>query len=105
MGYSVAVPFQMLEAPSTKLKERAIDSTENVSKRTVIFLCINRLHSGEGVQLKYDTGDIHLMGQNDAIFQGDGFSCFRGVMCREGLAQGCCDVPTGIPDNYPDTRG
>ena len=59
----------------------------------------------ERVQLKHDKGDIHLMGQNDAIFQGDGFSSVKGVMCKEGLAQGCCDVPTGIPNNYPNTRG
>ena len=94
MGCSVAVPFQMMETPTTKIKERTMDSIEYVSKRSVGFLCTNRLHSGEGVQLKQDTGDIHLVSQNDAIFQGDGFCCVGGVVYREGPAQCCCDVPT-----------
>ena len=69
MGYYVAIPFQMIEAPATKMKERAIDSTIYVAKRFAIFLCMNKLHSGERVRLKQDMVDIHLMGQKDTILK------------------------------------
>lgn len=75
----------MMEALGTKLKEKAMDSTEYVANRSACFLCTNGLHNGEGVRLKHDPKDIHLMGQNDAIFQGNDFECVKGVICREGL--------------------
>lgn len=86
MSCFVDILFQMMQASATKLKERAMDSTEYVAKKSACFLCTNRLHSREGVRLKHDSKDIHLMGQNDAIFQGNGFDCIRGVICWERLA-------------------
>ena len=64
-----------------------MDSIEYVAKRSTNFLCTNRLHSGKGVRLKYDAGDIHLMGQNDAIFQ-------RWLQLRQGgsMLGGACLV-------------
>ena len=52
----------MMEAPATELEERAMDSTKNMAKGSAYFLCNNLLHSGEGVWLNDNTGDIHLMG-------------------------------------------
>ena len=56
MGCCVVIPFQMMEALATKIEERALDSVEDVAKRSTCFLCNNRLHSREGVRLNNDAG-------------------------------------------------
>ena len=70
----------MMEAPATEEEERPMDFVEDVAERSTFFLCNNRLHSGERVQLNNDARDVHLMSEDDAIFQGNGFNCIRRVV-------------------------
>ena len=102
VGCSVVIPFQVVKTPAAKKEQRAMNSIDDMAKRTSRFHSNHILHLCKGVRFKDYSGKIHFMCQDNTIFQSKNFN-FRGVRGWQRFAQSCSDMPKWVTNDDSNT--